>query len=123
MPSLASRVDAGNLGSCQVCVRRKVASSTCARESMQSSNLTRAVLGTLADAYPTAIAFKKLAVEVRCEPEALHKHLWLLHDMGAVQARGHGAVLESASITDAGLSLVRSHSDALAPRSRVATRH
>jgi hypothetical protein len=74
---------------------------------MQSSNLTRAVLGTLADAYPTAISFHTLAVQVHCEPEALHKHLWLLHDMGAVQAHGHGSVLESARITDAGLSLVQ----------------
>jgi len=55
--------------------------------------------------------------------EALHKHLWLLHDMGAVQAKGQGAVLESASITDAGLSLVSHRSDAFGPRSRGAMRH
>jgi len=90
---------------------------------MQSSSLTRAVLGTLADAYPTAMNVNRLAVEVACEVEALHKHLWLLHDMGAVQAKGQGAVLESASITDAGLSLVSHRSDAFGPRSRVAIRH
>jgi hypothetical protein len=74
---------------------------------MQSSNLTRAVLGTLADAYPIAINLHALAGEVRCEPEALHRHLRLLHDLGAVRARGHGALMESAALTEAGLALVR----------------
>jgi hypothetical protein len=73
---------------------------------MQSSNLTKAVLGTLADAYPTAVDVNTLAAEVRCEPEALHKHLRLLHDVGAVRANGLGALLERAAITDAGLALV-----------------
>ena len=90
---------------------------------MQSSNLTRAVLGTLADAYPTAISFHTLALTVRCEPEALHKHLWLLHDMGAVRAQGHGSVLESACITDAGLSLVRRHPEPFSVRARAAAHH
>lgn len=85
---------------------------------MQSSNLTRAVLSALADAYPTAISFHTLALKVRCEPEALHKHLWLLHDMGAVQAHGHGSVLESARITDAGLSLVRRNPEPFSVRAR-----
>ncbi len=90
---------------------------------MQSSNLTRAVLGTLADAYPTAISFYTLAVQVRCEPEALHKHLWLLHDMGAVQAHGQGSALESARITDAGLSLVRRHPQPFSMRTRAVVPH
>lgn len=78
---------------------------------MQSSNLTRALLGTLADAYPCAMNVKVLAGEVRCEPEALCKHLWLLHDLGAVRAQTQGGHFESASITDAGLALVRRHAD------------
>lgn len=90
---------------------------------MQSSNLTRALLGTLADAYPCAMNVKVLAGEVRCEPEALRKHLWLLHDLGAVCARTEGGTFESASITDAGLALVRHHGDAAEHRSAHATRH
>jgi len=42
---------------------------------MQSSNLTSAVLGTLADAYPIAINLNALAGEVRCELDALQRHL------------------------------------------------
>jgi len=76
---------------------------------MQSSNLTRAVLGTLADSYPTAIHLNTLASEVRCEPEALQRHLRLLHDVGAVQAHGSGPLMESAALTEAGLALVRRH--------------
>ena len=78
---------------------------------MQSSNLTRAVLGTLADAYPIAINLSALAGEVRCEPEALHRHLRLLHDMGAVHAHGRGPQMESAALTEAGLALVHRHSN------------
>jgi hypothetical protein len=77
---------------------------------MQSSNLTRAVLGTLADAYPVAIKLNSLAGVVRCEPEALYRHLRLLDELGAVQATGRGAAMESARITEAGLALVRRHS-------------
>lgn len=84
---------------------------------MQSSNLTRALLGTLADAYPCAMNVTVLAGEVRCEPEALRKHLWLLHDLGAVRANSQGDHFESASITDAGLALVRRHADAADQRS------
>ena len=92
---------------------------------MQSSNLTRAVLGTLADAYPTAISLHTPATQVHCEPEPLHKHLWLLHAMGAVQAHGHGSVLESARITDAGLSLVQRRPTPFSvnPRTRSAAPH
>jgi predicted transcriptional regulator len=79
---------------------------------MQSSGLTRAVLGTLADSYPTAIHLSALASEVRCEPEALHRHLRLLHDVGAIQTQGSGSLMESAVLTEAGLALVRGHSDA-----------
>ena len=79
---------------------------------MQSSNLTRAVLGTLADAYPIAINLNALAGEVRCEPEALQRHLRLLHDVGAVQAHRRGAQMESAALTEAGLALVRRDADA-----------
>ena len=79
---------------------------------MQSSNLTRAVLGTLADAYPIAITLNALAGEVRCDPEALERHLRLLHDVGAVHANGEGALMESAALTEAGLALVRRNSDA-----------
>jgi hypothetical protein len=78
---------------------------------MQSSNLTRAVLGTLADSYPTAINLNTLAGEVRCEPEALVRHLRLLHDVGAVQAHGRGSLMESAVLTEAGLALIRRNSD------------
>jgi hypothetical protein len=77
---------------------------------MQSSNLTRAVLGTLADAYPVAIKLNSLAGVVHCEPEALYRHLRLLDELGAVQANGRGAAMESARITEAGLALVRRHS-------------
>ncbi|HEY0855538.1 MAG TPA: hypothetical protein VGE16_00680 [Albitalea sp.] len=90
---------------------------------MQSSNLTRALLGTLADAYPRAMNVKALAGEVRCEPEALRKHLWLLHDLGAVYAQPEGGIFESASITDAGLALVRRHGDVGDEGSAQATRH
>jgi hypothetical protein len=79
---------------------------------MQSSNLTRAVLGTLADSYPSALNLIALAGQVRCEPEALVRHLRLLHDVGAVQAHGRGSLMESAALTEAGLALVRRHSDA-----------
>lgn len=78
---------------------------------MQSSNLTRAVLGTLADAYPIAINLNALAGEVRCEPEALHRHIRLLHDLGAVQAHGRGMRVESAALTEAGLALVRRNAE------------
>jgi hypothetical protein len=74
---------------------------------MQSSNLTIAVLGTLADAYPVAVKLNALAGEVHCEPEALQRHLRLLHVMGAVQAQGSGWLMESAALTKAGLALVR----------------
>lgn len=79
---------------------------------MQSSNLTSAVLGTLADAYPIAINLNALAGEVRCELDALQRHLRLLHDVGAVQAHGRGSVMESAALTEAGLEFVRRRSDA-----------
>ena len=79
---------------------------------MQSSNLTSAVLGTLADAYPIAINLNALAGEVRCEPDALQRHLRLLHDVGAVQAQVNGTVMESAALTEAGLEFVRRRSDA-----------
>jgi len=88
---------------------------------MPSSNLTSAVLGTLAEAYPTALNVLTLAGEVRCEPEALHKHLRLLHELGAVHAHGHGAHPESASITDAGLALLRRQEGDR--RTRTITRH
>ncbi|CAG1017201.1 hypothetical protein BURC_01832 [Burkholderiaceae bacterium] len=90
---------------------------------MQSSNLTRALLGTLADAYPCAMNVKALAGEVRCEPEALRKHLWLLHDLGAVCAQAEGGNFESASITDAGLALVRRHGGVAEHRSPRAMPH
>jgi hypothetical protein len=73
---------------------------------MQSTNLTRAVLGTLADAYPKTVHVPRLAAEVNCEPDALYRHLWLLHHVGAIRANARGDVLEAASITDAGLSLI-----------------
>ena len=76
---------------------------------MRSTNLTRAVLGTLADAYPKSIQVPTLAAEVDCELNALYWHLRLLHDVGAIRANARGEVLEAASITDAGLSLVRHH--------------
>jgi hypothetical protein len=79
---------------------------------MQSSNLTHAVLGTLAEAYPIAIKLNALAGEVHCEPEALQRHLRLLHDVGAVQAHGSGPLMESAALTEAGLGLVRRRSNA-----------
>jgi hypothetical protein len=90
---------------------------------MQSTNLTQAVLGTLADAYPTAIQVPRLAAEVDCELNALYRHLRLLHDVGAIRANASGEVLEAASITDAGLSLVRRHDGAFGRRSQVVTRH
>ena len=45
---------------------------------MQSSNLTRAVLGTLADAYPIAINLSSLAGESAATRSLLHRHLRLL---------------------------------------------
>ena len=78
---------------------------------MQSSSLTRAVLDTLAGAYPIAINLNALAGEVRCELEALQRHLRLLHAMGAVQADGRGSLMESAALTEAGLALVRRRSE------------
>ena len=78
---------------------------------MQSSNLTRAVLGTLADAYPIPVNLQALAGEVHCEPDALQRHLRLLHDVGAVHAHGSGLRMESAALTEAGLALVRRRSE------------
>ena len=79
---------------------------------MHSSSLTRAVLGTLADSYPTAINLNTLACEVRCEPEALHRHLRLLYDVGAIQAQGRGSLMDAAVLTEAGLALARRRSNA-----------
>ena len=90
---------------------------------MQSTNLTQAVLGTLAEAYPAAIQVPSLAAEVDCELHALYKHLRLLHDVGAIRANAGGEIFEAASITDAGLMLVRRHDSALDRRSQVRTRH
>lgn len=90
---------------------------------MQSTNLTQAVLGTLAEAYPTAIQVARLAAEVDCELHALYRHLRLLHDVGAIRANARGEILEAASITAAGLLLVRRHDDAFDRRSQVRTRH
>jgi hypothetical protein len=74
---------------------------------MPSTDLTHALLATLAGAYPGAIHVPALAAEVDCELAALYRHLWMLHDLGAIRATAHGDVPEAASITDRGLSLLR----------------
>ncbi len=83
---------------------------------MQSSDLTRALLGTLADAYPTSMKLSALADEIRCEPQALHKHLRLLHELGAIHASGWESSVGCASITDAGLAFMQRDLHAFAAR-------
>ena len=112
-PTQEEAAVAGNPEACQLGVRLRSRPDSALGSVMQSSDLTRAVLGTLADAYPIAINVNALAGEVHCEPDALRRHLRLLHDVGAVHSHGKGSLMESAVMTEAGLSLVRRHSDAL----------
>jgi hypothetical protein len=100
-----------------------ISAVTLATHDMARALRFQAVLGTLADAYPTAVQVPRLAAEVDCQSHALYRHLRLLHDVGAIRANARGEILEAASITDAGLLLVRRHDGAFDCRSQIRKRH